>query len=169
MNNLKLKHIILTALIGALYLAITISFAPISYGQIQFRISEILTVLPLFSATAIPGLTLGCLISNLYGVSVGETVMPDVIFGTIATLIAAITTYMIGRAKEKNIKMFFGPMPAVIANAIIVGIEITLFFEGTLFLNMLFVGLGELVVCYGLGVPLIIALYKNNLYKKIFN
>lgn len=169
MNNFKLKHVILSALIGALYVAVTISFAEISYGQIQFRISEFLTVLPLFSIAAIPGVTLGCLISNIYGVLYGNTMVPDVFFGTIATLIAGITTYFIGKTKKKKIKMMFGPMPAVIANAIIVGIELTLFYEGTLFLNMLFVGIGEIVVCYGLGVPLIAALHKNDIYKKIFN
>ena len=85
------KNLCLSALIAALYAALTLAFQPISYGAVQFRISEALTLLPVLFPQAVPGLTLGCLISNLFN-PMGATVY-DVVFGTLATLIAAVITW----------------------------------------------------------------------------
>ena len=169
MKFFNTKNLVLTAIIAALYSALTIAFAPICYGPVQFRVSEALTILPIFGLPAVLGLTLGCAISNIYGVSIGQTMALDILIGTLATLIAAVITYNIGKTKNKKIKYFVGPLPAVIVNAIIVGIELTFFYEGSLFLNMLYVGIGELLVCYTLGIALLFAIDKNKLNKKIFS
>ncbi len=166
----NIKNLVLTSIIASLYIVLTIAFVDLSYSAVQFRISEILTVLPVFSPIPIIGLTLGCFISNIYGVMILKTMPQDIIFGTLATLIAAVLCYYIaGKSKQKSVKYILGPLPTVIVNSVIVGLEITIFAGGNLFLNSLYVGLGELAVCYLLGVPLIFALYKNNLYKKIFS
>lgn len=172
MKFFNTKNLVLTATIAALYTTLSIVFAPISYGPFQFRISEILTVLPIFSPTAIFGLTIGCVVSNIYGVVVDATegAMPiDILIGSLATFLAAYLTYLIGKSNSKTAKYILGPLPAVVVNAIIIGGEITFFGGGNFLFNALNVGLGQLGVCYILGVPLMFALYKNKLYNKIFN
>ena len=89
----KTKFWVQAALIGAIYAVLTIAFAPISYGQIQVRISEALTVLPFFTPAAIPGLFIGCIIANLYG---GNGII-DIVFGSLATLGAAALSYKMGK------------------------------------------------------------------------
>ena len=169
MKFFNTKNLVLTAIIAALYTTLTIAFAPICYGPVQFRVSEALTILPIFGLPSVLGLTLGCAISNIYGVSIGQTMALDILIGTLATLIAAVLTYNIGKTRNKKIKYFIGPLPAVIVNAVVVGIELTFFYKGSLFLNMLYVGVGELLVCYTLGLALIFIIDKNKLNKKIFN
>ena len=81
------------AMIAAIYVVLTVIFAPISFGQIQFRVSEALVVLPVFTPAAIPGLFIGCLIGNI----LGGAILPDIIIGSIATLIGAAFTWMLRR------------------------------------------------------------------------
>lgn len=146
------KNLCLSALIAALYAALTLAFQPISYGAVQFRISEALTLLPVLFPQAVPGLTLGCLISNLFN-PMGATVY-DVVFGTLATLIAAVITWRM-RARA---------LPPVLCNAVIVGLVLTYAYGiDMLWMNMLTVGLGEAVVCYVLGVPMIKLLSRQDL------
>lgn len=171
MHKLSVKNLVFISVIAAVYVVPVFLFSDISFGPIQCRISEILTVLTLFYGAAIPGLTIGCFLYNLVGLFLGKTVIFDLFFGTLATLVAAIISYyIVRRFKNKFLICFFGPLITVISNGIIVGYEITEFFEGgvNLFLNMATVALGESLVCYGLGVPLIALLFKNDLYKKIF-
>ncbi len=163
------------ALIAAIYAAITLLTFYMSFGTVQYRISEVLTILPLFTLNAVPGLTIGCFLANIIGffIGVNPTGILDCIFGTCATLIASIITYYIGKSSKKWIKVAFGPFPAVILNAIIVGWEICRFFIGEVTLELFLinaglVGLGQLVVCYVMGIPVMLVLYKNNLYQKIF-
>ncbi len=171
MKTLTLKNIVVASIIAAMYTALTIAFAEISYKDVQFRISEALTVLPIFTIGAVPGLTLGCIISNIYGWVNGNNPMAavDVVVGPLATLIASIITYQMGKIlKNKTQRYIFVPLPTILLNAIIVGAEITITQGGNIFFNTLFVGIGELTVCYILGVPLMFALHKNDIYKKIF-
>ena len=79
------------ALIAAVYVALVLLFKPISFGAIQFRIAEALCILPFFSLSAVPGIALGCLLGNFFS----GAAMPDVVFGTFATLIAAIGSYQL--------------------------------------------------------------------------
>ena len=164
------KNLVRAALITAIYAALTYAASGlgIAYGPIQFRLSEGLTILAVFTPAAIPGLTIGCFLGNLgspYGIV-------DVLCGTAATLAASIATYYIGKKVSKLVPVL-APLPPVIANAVIVGLEITLFLpEGASFLGFalsaLEVGFGELVVCYGLGLPLYFALKKPHLRKYLF-
>ena len=98
------------AAIAAIYIVLTLIFAPISFGPVQFRISEALCVLPFFTPAAIPGLFIGCLLSNLLA---GAMTM-DVIFGSLATLIGAVGSYALRRNR------FLVLLPPIISNAVIV-------------------------------------------------
>ena len=150
------KNLCLSALIAALYAALTLAFQPISYGAVQFRISEALTLLPVLFPQAVPGLTLGCLISNLFN-PMGATVY-DVVFGTLATLIAAVLTW------RMRASIWVRAPPPVLCNAVIVGLVLTYAYGiDMLWMNMLTVGLGEAVVCYVLGVPMIKLLSRQDL------
>ena len=85
----RIMFIVRAALIAALYAALTLALYPISYGPVQFRVSEALTLLPVFMPEAIPGLFVGCLLANL----IGSATIWDIVFGSLATLIAAVLTY----------------------------------------------------------------------------
>ena len=155
--------------IAAAYAALTYVCAlwGLAYGEIQFRFSEALTILPLFTPAAIPGLTLGCFIANI-GSPFGVI---DMLLGTLATLLAAIAVYLVRNVRWKNIN-FLAPIFPVLSNAIIIGLEISWFMpEGLTWAGFLAaavsVGLGELVVCYGLGLPLSILLDKLPGFKKL--
>lgn len=169
MNKKKTLFIVRAAVIAAIYAGLTYlsSVFGIAYGPIQFRFSEALTILPAFSPAAIPGLTIGCFLGNItspYG-------LVDIVCGTAATLVAAVLSYLTRKVKFKNLPVLSALFP-VIANAIIVGIEITWFMpEGfkiqAFLINALQVGLGELVVCYGLGLPLYKFIEKTKLNKHL--
>lgn len=171
----KTKKMTQMAVIAALYAAITFAVFYMSFGMVQYRISEALTVLPAFTPVAAGGLTLGCAIANLVGFFIGVNPLGwlDAIIGTLATLLAAISTRQISKSKKRWVRYAFCPLPAVIFNAVFVGFELTLLsgsFNPIVFLtNAGLVGLGELVVCYALGLPLMVVLERNELYKKIFN
>ena len=145
----KIKFIVTAAVIAALYAALTLVLAPISYGQVQFRISEILTVLPYFTPAAIPGLFVGCILGNIYS----PMGFIDIAFGSLATLIAACLTRFMP-------KKWLVPLPPVIINGIIVGVELRLIYNLPLVPSMLYVALGEAVVCYVGGIPFLLALDK---------
>ncbi|SDY49336.1 QueT transporter family protein [Tindallia californiensis] len=147
--NKKTRFMVHAALLAAIYVVITIAFAPISYGPIQIRISEMLTVLPFFTPAAIPGLFIGALIANAYG---GLGII-DVVVGSSATLIAALITFKMKR------KMF-APLPPVLVNAVIIGAMLSYLFQLPLLPTMIYVGLGQVVACYGLGYPFMMAIEK---------
>ena len=159
------------AVIAAIYAALTFlgNFFGLSYGPIQVRFSEALTVLPLFTPAAIPGLTIGCFIANI-----GSFNLLDMIFGTFATFIASVLTYLLRNIKFKKLPLL-PILPPVIINAVIIGLEIAFFFlpEGFTFYGFLLsgaqVGVGQLIACYGLGLPLYFTLRNKKFSKtKIF-
>lgn len=140
------------AIIAALYAALTLLLQPISgfQGNFQLRVSEALTLLPVFTPAAVPGLFVGCLIANLLG---GATIM-DVIFGSLATLLAAFLTRRL---------RFNAPLAAlapVLVNMVVVGLTLSLTLNLPLLPTMGWVGLGQLLACYALGLPLVWALRK---------
>ena len=145
------------ALIGAIYATITIAFAPISYGQLQVRISEALTILPFFTPAAIPGLFIGCIVANIYG---GQG-MIDIVLGSMATLIAAFLSHRMPRK-------WMVPIPPIVVNAIVVGFILNYLYQVPLPVAMGWVGLGQLIACYLLGYPLMLVLekYKTVLFNK---
>ena len=158
------------AIIAALYTVLTIFAASLNLasGAIQVRFSEVLTILPFFGLAGVPGVTLGCLISNII---IGSNIF-DIIFGTFATFIGAIGTWYIGklfRESEKNILKFLAPLPPIMANTIIVPLVLTYAYgvpDGILFL-MLTVGIGEIISCGILGILLMSVLYpiKNKVFR----
>ena len=149
-SQLSVKDITIAAVIAALYTALTVVFAPISYGAVQYRIAEALTLLPILFPQAIPGLAVGCLVSNLIG---GYGIW-DVVFGTLATLIAAVLTYRLRK------RIWLAALPPVLVNAVIVGLMLHFMLALPAVPTMASVGLGQLVVVFVLGIPLILALSK---------
>ncbi len=146
-------------IIAALYAATTLFLAPISYGAVQCRVSEALTLLPMLTPAAIPGLFIGCLIANLLGTGVWY----DVIFGSLTTLIAALLT------RRLRDRPCLASLPPVLLNGLIVGGVVYFAYEYTpgtavsaaqLLLTMGSVALGEAVACCVLGVLLMKALKK---------
>ncbi len=163
----KLNYITTAAIIAAIYAALTYLGAVfgLSYGPIQLRFSEALTILPVFTPAAIPGLTVGCFIANI-----GSFNLLDMVFGTLATLIAAILTRMFKDIKFKGLPLL-SLFPPVIVNAIIIGLEIAIFFlpDGLslygFLISALEVGIGQLIVCYALGIPFYLTVQKTKLIK----
>ena len=152
------------AIIAALYAVLTLACWTFSSLGIQVRISEAFCVLPLFTGAAVPGLFIGCFLSNIIAGNV-----PDAIFGSLTTLVAAGLTYLIGRKLKGKLRLFLAPLPAVVLNAIAVpfilyyGYGLTEFLNQTsaapvLALYALSVFIGQAIACYGLGVPLALAL-----------
>ncbi|MCR5357863.1 MAG: QueT transporter family protein [Lachnospiraceae bacterium] len=141
------------ALIAALYVALTLIFAPISFGAMQVRIAEALTIMPLFTPVAIPGLFVGCIIANI----MGGAIVWDVIFGSLATLIGAALGYVL----RKN--RWLVPIPAVVSNSVIVPLVLKYGYgmDMPLYLLVIYVALGEIVGCYLLGELLATALLKR--------
>ncbi len=159
--KLNTKFIVQAGLIAALYsvLVILATFTPIgfiNFGPIQMRISEALTILPYFTPAAIPGLFIGCLVSNIFGTAVG-VLLPDIIFGSLATLAAAFCSFFLRRYK------WLVPLPPVIINAIVVGLLLTYVYgvPSPLIVNMLTVGAGQVIACYGFGMALLYLLDKR--------
>ena len=151
------------AIIGALYTVLTLLSASmgLAYGAVQFRFSEALTLLPLFTPAAIPGLTVGCIVSNIF-----SSVTPlDTIIGSAATLLAAICTAKTRHLTIKGIPVVSMLFP-VLFNAVFIGAEIAFFSGEEVFMpvfitNALSVGAGEAAVIATLGTALILFFRKN--------
>ena len=145
------------AMLAAAYAALTVALAPISYGAVQFRVSEALTILPFFLPGTVWGLYAGCILANLLTGNVF-----DIIFGSLATLLAGIFTARFGRGGNTVKSRLLACLMPVLFNAVIVGAVITWAYEGqNIFehpglyaLNASWVGLGELGVLYLIGYPL---------------
>lgn len=149
-SRFSVQRLTLAAVIAAAYAGLTLLLPIPQYGPIQFRVAEAMTLLPFLFPEAIPGLAVGCFLANL----LGSPIMLDWIFGTLATLLAALWS-------RRMPNVYLAALPPVVCNAVIVGAEIAWFVvqDGGAFwpaygLNALTVGLGELAACYLLGVPL---------------
>lgn len=159
---MKAKHVTQAGVIAAIYLVLTLPFATISTEVMQVRISEALTILPFFTPAAIPGLFVGCLLSNIF---ISKFGLIDIVFGSLATLIAA---YLSRKMPNK----YWVPLPPIVVNAIMVGALIyygtfgTLEMNVTLFVFMGWLAVGQTIACYGLGMPLLLALekYKDKVF-----
>lgn len=146
------KKIVFGGIVGALYAALTLSTIPMSFGAVQCRLSEALCILPLINPSAVWGLFVGCLISNIY---MGNIV--DIIFGSLTTLLAAFLTYKTRR------RPFLAMLFPVILNAVIVGGYIYFIYPSDLsfFMSMLSVGAGQAISCYAVGMPLYFLIRKT--------
>ncbi|MDM8212162.1 QueT transporter family protein [Mediterraneibacter glycyrrhizinilyticus] len=156
----KVLFIAQAAMIAAIYVVLTLIGASFSYGEVQVRISEALTILPAFTPAAIPGVFLGCLISNI----LGGCILPDIIFGSLATLIGAVFTWML-----RNKSKYLAPLPPIIANVLVVPFVLKYGYMVPLPIPfmMLTVGIGEVISCGVLGLILYTALnrYRGLLFK----
>lgn len=172
-NQSKAKKLTLCAMLAALYVVLSLVFAPISFGPVQLRVAEALVLLPVFSPYAIVGVTVGCLISNCVGVAMGATLPMDILFGTLATLLAAVLTYLLRGVRIQGLPVL-AAVPPVLVNALVVGWELTFFFfpANSPFVvyaaNALWVGLGEAVACFVLGLLLVYTLQKTKLATRLF-
>lgn len=156
----KTYFITQAAVIAALYVVLTLAISAfnLASGAIQVRISEALTILPFFTPAAIPGLFIGCLLSNF----ITGCAIWDVIFGSIATLLGALGTYFLRKNK------WLAPLPPILSNTIIVPFILIFVYglEDALPFLMLTVGIGEVISCGILGMILLFALskYRNILF-----
>lgn len=169
---MRRKTLFLTqgAVIAAIYVVLVyvtnIIPGQLNYGMVQFRLAEALCVLPAFTPAAVPGLFLGCLISNF----MSPLTWVDWVFGSGATLLAAALTYALRKHQ------WAAPIPAIVVNALVIGPE--LYFMGFIEINggvgaiamLASIGsifVGQLVVCAGLGYPLMHLLKKNKVFPKL--
>lgn len=154
-------NICLAALIAAIYVTLSELAAMLGLfnGAIQIRFSEALCVLPYFTFAAVPGVTLGCLISNLFLASAPG----DIIFGTLATLIGALLAYALRKFK------WLVPLPTILANTLIIPFVLRYAYslEDTIPYLMLTVCIGEVISVYALGMPLLFGLKKSRVFNKI--
>ena len=158
----KIIYITQAALIAAIYTVLTLLAAgfDLASGAIQVRFSEALTIMPFFTPAAIPGLTIGCLLSN----TLTGCALPDIIFGTLATFLGAVGSY----ALRKN--RWLCALPPIISNMLIIPFILTYAYHipGGVPLFMLTVGTGELISCMGLGQILLQALlpFRGRLFEQ---
>ena len=170
-NKINIRKIAFAGIVAAIYAALTLALAPISYGNVQFRIAEALTVLPFFFPITLPGIFIGCIIANLFS----PYGLLDVVAGSTASLLAGLCTMYLGKInKESTGLKALACFPPVIFNAVIIGAVIAFTitsgsaeFWSTFLVFGLWVGLGQLVVLYGLGFPLMLYLPKTPLYKML--
>ncbi len=152
MKENKTRNLVFGALIAAIYVVLTLLLRPISYGPIQFRISEALCVLPYFTPAAIPGVFIGCLVSNL----LGGAVLMDVVFGSLATLIGAIGSWLF----RKN--RWLVSLPPILSNTLIIPWVLKFAYgsEDLIWYMMITIGIGEILAIGVLGQVLISVLAK---------
>lgn len=143
------------AVIAALYVVLVLVFQPISFGPVQFRVAEALTLLPCIFPEAIPGLFVGCMIANIFG-GLG---LLDIFLGSAATLIAALLTYYAPN------KVLAAASPVVV-NGLIVGAYLSFIADMPFILSIAYVAVGEAMACYALGLPLVSLLERSEASKK---
>lgn len=155
--NKKVLYLVHAAVIAALYVVLTFiaNALGLASNAVQVRFSEALTILPFFTSAAIPGLCIGCLLANI----LTGRALPDIVFGTAATLIGAVFTYLLRRKK------WLAPIPPIVANTVIVPFVLLYAYEiKPLWLSFLTVGAGEIISCGILGMLLLTVLQKYRRY-----
>ena len=160
-SNSKVLYMAQAAMIAAIYVVLTVLGASLAFGEVQIRFAEALTILPVFTPAAIPGLFIGCLLGNI----LGGAIVPDIVFGSLATLIGAFFTW-----KLRNKSKYLAPVPPVIANIIVVPFVLKYGYQVPLPIPfmMLTVGVGEVISAGVLGLIVYEALskYKGLVFKK---
>jgi uncharacterized membrane protein len=151
----KVRMVARGAAIAALYATATVLLEPISYGMYQVRVSEALTLLPVLWPEAVPGLFVGCAIANIFG---GNGPI-DVVLGSMATLVAAMFTRL---APNR----YLAATAPVAVNAVVVGAYLSFLLNAPLLLSVFYVGCGEAVACYALGLPLLSFLKSRGFFEK---
>ena len=172
MKAMSVRKLVFSAAVAAIYAALTVALAPISYGEVQFRVSEALCILPFFFPCTAWGLFAGCLIANLMS-PVG---ILDIVFGSLATLLAGLCTAAVGRMGRSLVHCVLACLMPVVFNAVIVGAVLAWSATGLLFsgagaaafgIIALEVGFGELVVLFVIGLPLMRVLLGREFFRRM--
>lgn len=170
----KIRFLVRAALVAAIYTVLCVALAPISYGSLQVRVSEALTLLPVFGPWAVAGVTLGCFLANLAGVFTGANILGalDLVFGTAATLAAALCTWQMRKLCIKKLPLA-GAIPPVAFNGAIIGAELCFLIMGrwdwSVFgIQAAWVALGESLAVFVLGLPLIALIQRNRALHRFF-
>ena len=173
MKQNRIYKMAIAAMIAAMYAAVSLALAPISFGTVQMRIAEALTLLPVFDPVMILGVSLGCFVTNMVGFFTGADILGwlDIPFGTMATVIAAFLSYWMRNVRIQGLPVL-SAVPPVLVNAVIIGGELTYLiagcFQWDIFAIQAFsVGIGELISCFALGLPLVWFLEKTGVVKKM--
>lgn len=157
MNYISTRQLARAGVIAALYTAVSLLLMPISFGPMQLRVSEALTLLPVLWPEAIPGLVIGCFLSNLIG---GYGII-DAVVGSLTTLLAALATRRLRNSR------WLAALPPVLLNAVAIGLLLHFVAEAPLWLTMAYIGLGQALACYALGLPLLSLIEKTGLAQKL--
>jgi len=171
---MRTRDLAVCAMIAALYTALCLALAPLSFGPVQVRVAEALTLLPVFSPLGVWGVTLGCGVSNLVGFVTGANMIGyfDILFGTAATLAAALLSRRLRHIRIGGLPVL-SSIPPVLVNAVVVGAELTVMltggFDWKVFLTQaLAVGVGQLISCVGLGLLLTYVLQRTGVAQRCF-
>lgn len=175
MKKISVRFLSRGAALAALYLVISVVLMPLSFGAVQVRAAEALALIPVISPIGIWGVTVGCALTNIWGVAAGVNILGplDVFFGTGATFAAALAT----RTLRNN--LFFGLpaaacLPPIVINAFVIGGELTFMESGEIFtwpllgINVAYVGIGQFLSCGIIGLTLIAVLRKTGLDARLF-
>jgi uncharacterized membrane protein len=158
--KLSTRYIAQVGIVASLYAALTIVLAPISYGPIQVRVSEALTVLPYLTPAAIPGLFIGCVMANVYG-GLG---IYDIVGGSLCTLLAAFLTFLASKIR----KPILAPLPPVLVNAFGVSLYLHLLFQLPYWVTVAYIAVGEIGACFVLGYPLLLLILRRKKLRETF-
>ena len=174
MKKISPKTLSRCAMIAALYAAVSIVLLPISFGAVQVRLSEALTILPVYTPLGVWGTTLGCLITNAYGVAAGANILgaADIVIGTSATFIAALFTRLLRNKRYKGMPIA-ATIPPIVANAVVIGAELTFAETGKIFgpllwINMTQIAVGQFIACTIGGLIVAAAIERCGLDKTLF-
>jgi len=172
MTGINTRKIAFAGVIAALYAALTIALTFVAYGPVQLRIAEVLCILPFFFPFSVWGLFVGCIIANLL-----SPYQLDIVVGPIASLLAALCTMQIGKLGRDRLSVkALACLPPVLFNAVFIGAMIAYYavqsgeaeaFLPAFIINGLWVGFGQSIVLYALGLPLMVYLPKSKVYEKL--
>ena len=151
-SKFKVRDVAHGGMIAALYVAFTLLFAPVSFGEVQLRVSEALTLLPFYIPVAVPALFVGCLIANF----IGGFGLWDVIFGSAATLLAAWIS-------SKMPNLWLAAVPPVVVNMFVIGALLHFIINAPFLITALYVAFGQALACFAIGIPLMRVLEKYSI------
>lgn len=168
-RTIQTRFLAQSGVIAALYVGATLLFQPIGFGSVQCRLSEALTVLPVYTPAAVPGLIVGCFLSNLLGLANGINPAGgwDLLLGTAATGVAAVLSYRLRHVRIKRLPLV-AVLPPVAVNAVVVGAELWAVYGGfPLAVHMLLVGAGQAISCVIGGLALAGALERSGVAQRL--
>ena len=169
----KSEFIVKQAMIAAIYTVLSVCLSAISYGTVQIRVSEALTLLPIFCLGNVWGVTIGCFLTNVIGFFTGANILGslDAVFGTAATLVAALLTYALRNVRFKGLPVL-AAVPPVIVNAVVIGMELCVLISGgfnpvVFWAQAVSVGVGQLLSCGVLGLIMVKTIEHNDALKRM--